>query len=68
MVKKVIKEKSESFKTITTPSFFGSHKSMVVKNLENGKCLCKDDSGEYITEIKRLDNGLADPNRCSGRL
>ena len=50
---------------VTTPSRFGSHKSMVVKDLENGSVICKDDVGEYTTLKERLDNGLADPSRFS---
>jgi len=53
--------------TITTKSWFGSHAEMVVEELENGKVVCKDDKGTYITEKNRLDNGLADPKRYSGR-
>ena len=29
--------------------------------------VCKDDRGYYITYKNRLDNGLADPKRYSGR-
>lgn len=29
--------------------------------------LCTDEDGEYLTTSDRLDNGLADPNRFSGR-
>jgi hypothetical protein len=52
---------------ITTKSWFGSHAEMVVEELEDGKVVCKDDKGTYITEKNRLDNGLADPKRYSGR-
>ena len=63
---------------ITTPSWFGSHTSMVVDhaeaqasgydaNLPEGQVLCKDDRGYYITLKNRLDNGLADPKRYSRR-
>jgi hypothetical protein len=38
-----------------------------VEELEDGKVVCKDDKGTYITEKNRLDNGLADPKRYSGR-
>jgi hypothetical protein len=58
----------------TTP--FGSHESMVCDNMLQdtvlgvnrilaGAVLLKDDSGYYVTERKRLDDGLADPNRYS---
>ena len=63
---------------ITTPTWFGSHASMVVDHTEvqvggkdltlsENQVLCKDDNGYYITEKKKLDNGLADPNRYSKR-
>jgi len=67
-------KKHEAGKKITTPSWFGSHASMVVdhtkietKNkdmeLSREKVVCQDDLGYYITEKNRLDNGLADSNR-----
>lgn len=59
-----IKNDGKSVK-VTTESRFGSHKSMVVKYLDNNECICKDDLGEYITLTSRLDNGLADPKRFS---
>ena len=53
------------------PSYYGSHKSMVVRvtalQWAEGKVTLKDESGEYETQRCRLDNGLADPNRYSGR-
>lgn len=52
---------------ITTPSRFGSHKNMVVKELDEEKVLCEDDSGEYETYKNRLDTGMSDPLRCFGR-
>lgn len=61
------KTKHETGKTISTPSWFGSHKSMVVEDLGNGKVLVEDDQGRYETYTDRLDNGLADPSRYSGR-
>lgn len=45
------------------PSCFGSHKSMLVRENEDGTVVCKDEFGEYATPKDRLDNGLADPNR-----
>lgn len=45
---------------------FGSSKSMAIENQEEvplGFVLCKDEYGEYLTELNRLDSGLADPNR-----
>jgi hypothetical protein len=56
---------------ITTPSAYGSHKSMVVDHgqfnltLEPNQVLCKDDIHYYITSFDRLDTNLADPNRYS---
>lgn len=62
------KKQHETGKEITTPSWFGSHKSMVVDTpdgfvLAAHECLCKDDQGLYVTELSRLDTGFADPNR-----
>jgi hypothetical protein len=57
-------------KTITTKSHFGSHSNMIVDHtsvsgvvLQENEVLCQDDSGYYITNKNRIDNGLADPNR-----
>lgn len=49
--------------TITTPSAYGSHLTMLVRELEDGRVVLKDDFGEYVTTRDRLDNGMADPNR-----
>tara|TARA_R100000008_G_C3577779_1_gene166353 strand:- start:1623 stop:1877 length:255 start_codon:yes stop_codon:yes gene_type:complete len=65
-------------RSITTPTWFGSHASMVVDHseiqiggkdvrLSEDQVLCKDDNGYYVTEKKKLDSGLADPNRYSNR-
>jgi hypothetical protein len=51
--------------TITTPSLYGSHASMVVRELDNGRVVCRDDIGEYETSKDRLDSGLTDSNRTS---
>ncbi len=65
---------------ITTPSAYGSHRTMVVDpekyvspkdnrstiGCGPGTVLCKDDKGFYITLEERLDNGCADPKRYSG--
>ena len=51
--------------TITTKSWFGSHSEMVVEELENGKVVCEDDNGRYVTYADRLNNGLADPRRLA---
>ena len=70
----------ESGREITTKSWFGSHADMVVeleelqlsdlvdlRDMEDYETVCKDDKGCYITLKTRLDNGLADPSRYSGR-
>ena len=76
----ITKQRRETGSTITTPSQFGSHRSMVVDpdqfvsaydnrsgvSCGPGTCLCKDDKGFYITLEERLDNGCADPKRYSG--
>ena len=48
------------------PSRYGSHRSMVVSQF-GCVVVCKDEFGEYETTKDRLDNGLADPKRYSGR-
>ena len=48
------------------PSRYGSHRSMVISK-DGDKVVCKDEFGEYETTVGRLDNGLADPRRYSGR-
>ena len=61
----------DSVRTITTPSPYGSHKSMVVDidneakghNVPKDKVICQDERGYYVTYKKRIDNGLADPCR-----
>lgn len=48
------------------PSRFGSHLSMLNTEksmVENGIVVLTDEHGDYKTELVRLDNGLADPNR-----
>lgn len=75
MAKKVIIKRPlhDVSRKISTPSPYGSHKSMVVDhnefkiNLNEGQVLCKDDDEYYITNSDRLDNGLADPNRYSSK-
>lgn len=61
------KERQGKTVKIETPSWFGSHQSMVVKVLDNEKVLCEDQYGQYETLTSRLDNGLADPNRNFNR-
>ena len=74
MENKMVKgRRHETGKTVTTPSWFGSHSSMVVDQtqenmtLSDDEVLCKDDKGYYVTKKNRLDSGLADPNRYSDR-
>ena len=67
------KKRHQTGNSVTTPSWFGSHKSMVVDHndldysVSEEQVVCKDDNGCYVTEKKRLDNGTADPNRYSDR-
>ena len=72
------KKQYETGKSVTTKSWFGSHEDMVVDpavfasggaaaNLKDDEVVCEDDKGYYITEKRRLDNGMADPNRYSQR-
>jgi hypothetical protein len=50
---------------ITTKSWFGSHSDMVVEELDDGRVVCEDNRGKYITYANRIDNGLADPRRSA---
>ena len=64
--KKEEKRKSEF------PSDYGSHASMIDEDEteklgDDTKAVLKDNVGTYVTERNRLDSGLADPNRHSGR-
>jgi hypothetical protein len=68
------KSKTIAFPTVKEkykfPTRFGSHNSMVDVDLtadlaREGLVVCKDEFGWYITEKRRLDNGLADPLRYS---
>jgi len=40
---------------------------MLVQVIGGGKVVCKDEKGEYVTYHNKLDTGLADINRYSGR-
>lgn len=70
---KSIKARRETGREITTPSAYGSHRSMCVSpkeyglTLQNGEVLCQDGDRLYITYENRLDTGLADPKRYSGQ-
>lgn len=65
------RKRHDTGQIITTPSAFGSHKSMVVDHEEFGlelsdnEVLLKDDTHFYITKKDRLDSGLCDTNRYS---
>jgi len=59
----VAKQKENNKTLYSYPTRFGSHKSMIVKELENGKVVCKDEFGEYTTSFSRCDDGTADPSR-----
>ena len=48
---------------ITTKSWFGSHSEMIVEDRGDGTVVCEDDKGKYVTTMKMVDSGLADPNR-----
>jgi hypothetical protein len=61
------KQRHDTSKKVTTPSAYGSHKSMVKRQLEDGRLVLEDQLGEYITTRDRLDNGLCDPRRSDGR-
>ena len=50
---------------ITTKSWFGSHSDMIEEELDDGRVVCEDDRGKYITYSNRIDNGLADPRRSA---
>ena len=49
--------------TITTKSWFGSNSEMIVEDKGDGTVVCQDDRGKYVTTMKMIDSGLADPNR-----
>ena len=67
------KKQFDTSKAIETPSPFGSHQSMVVDEkdfgltLDEKEVLCYTGEHYYITELGRLDSGLADPKRYSGK-
>ena len=71
MAKKTFSKTDEKRKA-EYPSDYGSHASMIDEEAtkalkDRTKVVLRDDQGTYITERKRLDSGLADPNRYSGR-
>ncbi|MFI5404993.1 MAG: hypothetical protein ACHQ1D_00620 [Nitrososphaerales archaeon] len=48
---------------IVGPTPYGSHTSMIVKDLGDGRVILLDENGEFTTTKDRLDTGLADANR-----
>lgn len=60
------KQRHDTSRKITTPSPYGSHKSMIKRELEDGRLVLEDQLGEYITFKERIDNHLADPARTNG--
>jgi len=71
--KSLSKKRHEAGRTISGPSPFGSHSEMTVDHssfdltLDDDQVLCRDGDNHYITTKDRLDNGLADPRRYSGK-
>jgi len=64
-----MKTKDEKRK-MAFPSDYGSHASMIdeseTEDLNDPKrVVIRDNHGTYITDRKRLDTGMADPNRYS---
>ena len=55
--------------TLTVPSLYGSHASMIEENCTDiggialGEVCLRDEKGTYWTPADRLDTGLADPRR-----
>jgi hypothetical protein len=49
------------------PSRFGSHLNMMIKDNSDGTVVCEDEFGEYTTNKRSLDNGLADVARFNSR-
>ena len=53
------------------PSRYGSHKSMIDEEKtrelnDDNMVVLQDEHGFYTTDVRRLDNKLADPNRHQG--
>jgi hypothetical protein len=77
MAKNFIKpRKHETGRAITTKTPYGTTSEMIVTDekltslftLESSQVLVKDDEGYYYTNVDRVDNGLADPNRYDSAL
>jgi hypothetical protein len=66
-------KRHETGRTITTKTMFGSHADMVVDHtsfdltLKENEVLCQDGDRYYVTTRDRLDNGMADSRRYSGK-
>ena len=62
-------QKTENAFNRPSKSAYGSHSSMLVPDVPLNGCLnlvvLQDDTGQYCTEQRRLDDGLADRNRYS---
>ncbi len=57
-----VKQEKKAVPTITLPSRYGSHASMV-ESTHGWLLVLRDEKGTYITSSDRLDTGLADPRR-----
>lgn len=60
------KQEKKAVPTITLPSMYGSHSSMVVDQVTIGDVewvALRDEKGVYNTSRDRLDTGLSDPRR-----
>jgi len=65
-VSKVIKKDKPS--TYQYKSRFGTHKDMLIGEPDSdGNVKAKDEYGEYDTNIKYVDSGTPDWNRCNGK-
>jgi hypothetical protein len=69
-VKKTTEEAGAKKQQAKFPSAFGSHASMINKELtaelqkqQPESSVLEDENGAYITETARLDTHMADPNR-----
>mgnify|MGYP001594301240 CR=1 FL=1 len=72
-VKKTAEEAGAKKQAPRFPSPFGSHASMVQKELTEALqkqhpqlAVLEDENGLYLTETAKLDNHMADPNRFAG--
>lgn len=71
MAKHIKMPKHQTGRSVTTKTPYGSTSDMVVKDLStfnniqlnDDQLILEDDDGFYITEISKLDSGLADVNR-----